>query len=110
MVNEFEKLILKSNATISLQQQNWTKSKFLASFYLIFVFIEYFPKSASSLKPYKTASCAEIAGNYFYSWINVTCEQVAKNGTNITKLVQEKSNWQKSLWWRKKKNRSAIPE
>ena len=27
---------------------------------------------------YKTASCAEIAGNYLYHWINVTCEKVAK--------------------------------
>ena len=104
MVNEFEKLIFKFNATISLQQQNWTKSNFLqfsSIIYRIFLFIQYFPKGALSLKPYKTPSCAEIAGNYFYSWINVTCEKVAKNGTSLKKLAQEKSNWRK--WWRKKK-------
>ena len=50
---------------------------------------------------YKTASCAEIAGNYLYHWINVTCEKVAKNGPNLKKLAQKISNWR--MWWRKKK-------
>ena len=31
-----------------------------------------------SLKVYKTALCAEIAGNYFHHLINVICEKVAK--------------------------------
>ena len=60
-----------------------------------------------SLKAYKTASCAEIAGNYLHHWINVTCEKVAKNGPDLKKLAQKKSNWRKC--WRKKKNSSANP-
>ena len=50
---------------------------------------------------YKTASCAEIAGNNLYHWINVTCEKVAKNGPILKKLAQKISNWR--MWWRKKK-------
>ena len=38
---------------------------------------------------YKTATCAEIAGNYLYHWINVTCEKVAKNGPDLKKLAQK---------------------
>ena len=50
---------------------------------------------------YKTASCAEIAGNYLHHWINVTCVKVVKNGPNLKKLAQKISNWR--MWWRKKK-------
>ena len=45
-----------------------------------------------SLKVYKTASCAEIAGNYFQHWFNMTCEKVAINGPNLKKLAQKNSN------------------
>ena len=42
-----------------------------------------------SLKLYKTASCAEIAGNYSHHWINVTREKVAKNGPDLKKLEKQ---------------------
>ena len=47
------------------------------------------PMSLRRLKVYKTTSCAEMAGNYFYHWINMTCEKVAKNGPNLKKLAQK---------------------
>ena len=50
---------------------------------------------ALNLKVYKTASCAEIAGNYFHHWINITCEKEAINGPNLKKLAPKKSNWRK---------------
>ena len=44
-----------------------------------------------SLKVYKTASCAEIAANYFNHWINVTCEKWSRFkeiGTQKIKLAK----------------------
>ena len=35
----------------------------------------------------------------FHHWINMTCKKVAKNGPDLKKLAQKKSNWQK--WWQK---------
>ena len=53
-------------------------------------------KGALNLKVYKTASCAEIAENYFHHWINMTCEKVAINGPNLKKLAPKESNWRKT--------------
>ena len=71
------------------QKVNFCKFQLISSIiiiYLIFLFIKYFLKARCM---YKTASCAEIAGNYLYHWINVTCEKVAKNGPDLKKLAQK---------------------
>ena len=46
-------------------------------------------KSALNLQVYKTASCAEVARNYFHHWINMTCE-FKEIGTKNSKLAKEK--------------------
>ena len=52
------------------------------------------------LKAYKTASCAEIEGNYLYHWINVTCEKWPKFkeiGTKNIKLANMVAKDKKNL-------------
>ena len=58
-------------------------------------------KGALNLKVYKIASCAEIAGNCFHHWINMTCEKAAINGS--------KQNQTGESGGERKKNPSANP-
>ena len=65
-------------------------------------------KDALNLKVYKIASCADIAGNYFHHWINITCEKVAINGSNLKKLAPKNQIGESG--GKRKKNYSANPE
>ena len=59
-----------------------------------------------SLKAYKTASCAEIAGHYFNHWINVTCEN-GENWPSFKEICTKKIKLAKAV--AKEKNPSMNP-